>query len=171
MIDVPALKVKFEFAKKSTGVEPLNVNVDDPRLIVRVLLLLEDREVAVTLKLLVVNVPCVTVSVPEDVNASPSVTMIPDPLIVTGPSVLPALVNVPVPLNVVVPVYVTVIPADRVRDPDMVSAGVFVPAHSPVNPVQLMDFATREPLIVHLAAPPLPSFASKNTSSAAVGTA
>ena len=48
--------------------------------------------------------PCVTVIVPEDVNASPSVTVIPDPLIVTGPSVFPALVNVPVPFSVSVPV-------------------------------------------------------------------
>ena len=83
MVDVPALKVKFEFVPKSTGAKPLNVNVDDPRLIVRVLLLLEDRSVAVTLKLLVVKVPCVTVIVPEDVNASPSVTVIPDPFILS----------------------------------------------------------------------------------------
>lgn len=88
---------------KFKGALLLNVTVDDPRLIVRALLLLEDRIVAVTLKLLVVKVPCVTVIVPEDVSASPSVTVIPEPSIVTGPSVLPALVNVPVPFSVIVP--------------------------------------------------------------------
>jgi len=81
--DVPALKVRFVVVVNVSAPVPLNVTVLLPRLIVRVLLLLEDRSVAVTLKLLVVKVPCVTVIVPEDVNASPSVTVIPDPFILS----------------------------------------------------------------------------------------
>jgi hypothetical protein len=103
IVEVPALKVRFVFVPKDIGVVLLNVTVDDPRSIVRVLLLLEDREVAVTLKLLVVKVPWVRVIAPEDVSASPSVTVIPEPSIVTGPSVFPALVSVPVELIVNVP--------------------------------------------------------------------
>lgn len=49
MVDVPALKVKFEFVPKLTGAKPLNVNVLLPRLIVRVLRLSEDMAVAVIL--------------------------------------------------------------------------------------------------------------------------
>ena len=102
--EVPALNVRVAFPfVKSTGLVPLNVTVELPKLIVRVLLLLDDRDVAVTLKLLVVKVPLVTVIEPDDVSASPSVTVIPDPLIVTGPSVLPPLVSVPVAFRVNVP--------------------------------------------------------------------
>jgi len=59
-------------------------------------------------------------------------------------------------------------PASSVREPEIVSAGVEVPARVPVKPVQLMDLATREPEMVQVTAP---LAASKKTSSAAVGTA
>ena len=49
ILEVPALKVKFVFVEVAHGLLPVSVTVDDPRLIVRVLLLLEDRIVAVTL--------------------------------------------------------------------------------------------------------------------------
>ena len=89
----------------------------------------------------------------------------PLPLIVTGPSVLPALVRVPVPFSVSVPLYVTVIPATRVTLPDTVMAAV--PAKVPVNPVQLMDLA---PVLPELMVQVLVELASKKTSSADVGT-
>ena len=69
-VDVPALKVKPVVVAKLTGVPPLNVTVELPRLIVRVLLLLDDRDVAVMLKLLVVKVPLVTVMLLVVVKAS-----------------------------------------------------------------------------------------------------
>ena len=70
MLDVPALKVNPVLVEKTTGVKLLNVTTLLPRLIVRVLLLLDDRDVAVTLKLLVVKVPSVMVSAPLRVSAS-----------------------------------------------------------------------------------------------------
>jgi hypothetical protein len=79
------------------------------------------------------------VSDPEDVSASPNVTVMPAPLTINGPIVFPAVVNVPVPFNVSVPLYVNVIPATSVTLPDTVIAAV--PANVPVNPVQLMDLA------------------------------
>ena len=98
------MNVKFvDVSKPNAGKLPVKEQVLLPRLIVRVLVLLDDRDVAVTLKLLVVKVPWVTVSAPEDVRASPSVTVIPEPLTVTGPIVLPAVVSVPVALSVNVP--------------------------------------------------------------------
>ena len=63
-VDVPALKVRFVFVEKLITVPPLNVTVELPRLIVRVLLLLDDRAVGLTAKLLVVKVPC-------DINRDP----------------------------------------------------------------------------------------------------
>ena len=61
----------------------LNVTVLLPRLIVRVLLLLEDRDDAVTLKLLVVKVPAVRVMIPEQVNVPPRLSVAAAALIVT----------------------------------------------------------------------------------------
>ena len=50
MIDeVPALNVKFVLVVNAIGLVALNVTVELPRLIVRVLLALDDRDVAVTL--------------------------------------------------------------------------------------------------------------------------
>ena len=77
-------------------------------------------------------------------NASPKVAVIPEPLIINGPIVFPAVVKVPVPFNVRVPLYVTVIPATSVTLPDTVMAAL--PANVPVNPVQLMDLAPVLPL-------------------------
>lgn len=59
--DVPALNVRFVEFVNTIGVDALKVTVELPRFIVRVLLLLEISEGEVTLKLLVVNVPKVTV--------------------------------------------------------------------------------------------------------------
>lgn len=108
----------------------------------------------------------VIVIVPEDVSASPNVTVMPDPLIVTGPSVFPAVVNVPVLANVSVPLYVTVIPATSVTLPDTVMAAL--PANVPVNPVQVMDCAPVLP--VEMVTVLAPDSAVKNTASADVGT-
>ena len=84
IVEVPALKVKLMFVEKLTT-EPfaLNVTVLLPRLIVRVLLLLDDRDVAVTLKLLVVKVPWVRVVAPEQVNVPPRLNVAAEALIVT----------------------------------------------------------------------------------------
>ena len=50
IVEVPALKVNPVFVAKLTAVPvPVNVTVELPRLIVRVLLLLDERDVAVTL--------------------------------------------------------------------------------------------------------------------------
>lgn len=64
---------------------------------VRVLLLLEEKEPAVTLKFAAVKVPSVRVSMLDvpNVIASASVTVIPEPLTFTFASVLPTLVIVP----------------------------------------------------------------------------
>jgi hypothetical protein len=98
MLDVPALNVRFVFVMKLTAPDDaLNVTVELPKLIVRVLLLLDDRDVAVTLKLLVVSVPLVTVIEPEDVKASLNVQVAvempvnPKPV---APSVFPEVVIV-----------------------------------------------------------------------------
>ena len=88
--DVPALKVKFVVAPAVKAVALDRVTVLLPRFIALVKEPVVERVAAVILKLFVVNVPCVTSIVPEDVTASPSVTVMPLPLIVTGPSVLPA---------------------------------------------------------------------------------
>ena len=69
--EVPALNVRPVLVPKLTAVPvPLNVTVLLPRLIVRVLVLLDARPVAVTLKLLVFSVPRVTVIELDVVNAS-----------------------------------------------------------------------------------------------------
>ena len=62
IVDVPAFKVRFVLVV-NTGEFDDVVTVLDPRLIVRTLLLLDDKEPAVTLKFLVSNVPLVTVRV------------------------------------------------------------------------------------------------------------
>jgi hypothetical protein len=67
-------------------------------------LLLEEKALAVKLKLLALNVPAVSAAVPLEVKASPRVTVMPTPLTVTAANVLPADVIVPVPLIVIVPV-------------------------------------------------------------------
>lgn len=84
--------------------------------------------------MLVVKVPETTVSVPEDVKASPSVVVVDAPCTVTGPRVLPALVIVPVARNVVVPLCVQVMPETAVRLPDTCKAEL--PVNVPVKPVK-----------------------------------
>ena len=170
--DVPALKVKpvIRVVNQTETPEPLNVTVLLPRLIVRVLLLLDDRDMAVTLLLLVVKVPCVTVTDELDVRASPRVSVIPDPDTSIPQRVCPALVRVPVPLNIKFAVEgrLVVMPATKVALPEIVKLLTPPIERVPVKPVQLSDLATRLPLIVQVTAP---DAASKNTSSAAVGTA
>ena len=71
IVDVPALNVSPVCVEKLiTAPVPVNVTVLLPRLIVRVLLLLDDRDAAVTLKLLVVKVPAERLMSPEHVRAS-----------------------------------------------------------------------------------------------------
>jgi len=83
IVDVPALKVRLVEVLNAIGAEALNVTVLLPRLIVRVLLLLEDRAVALTALLLVVNVPAVKVIAPEQVNVPPRLSVAAAALIVT----------------------------------------------------------------------------------------
>jgi hypothetical protein len=80
--DVPALNVKFVVVNKSATTS-LNVTVLLPRLIVRTLLLLENMDNAVTLKLLVVKIPWVKVITPEQVNVPPRLNVAAEALIVT----------------------------------------------------------------------------------------
>lgn len=143
----------------------LKVKVLEPRLIVLTLEFEDAKVPAVILKLAVVNVPCVTVRDLENrLSASPSVSVMPEPLTVTPLNVLPAVVSVPVPVNVIVPVWVYVIAATSVTLPATVIAAV--PVMVPAKPVQLM-----------LAAPVFPAAIVqvpvdrlvKNTASEAVG--
>jgi hypothetical protein len=117
---------------------------------------------------LVVNVPPrKSKSEPLDnVSAPPRVTVIPEPFTVTGPRVFPAVVNVPVPVIVNPPVYEYVCPATKVTLPATVI--VLLPVNVPVNPVKLIDLIEGRVVTVHVIAP---DAASKNTSSAEVGTA
>ena len=80
---MPALKVKFVITVGAKEAFVVNVTVDDPRLIVRVLELLDDSCVAVTLKLLVVKVPAVSVMAPEHVNVPPRLNVAAAALMVT----------------------------------------------------------------------------------------
>jgi hypothetical protein len=99
-------------------------------------------------------------------KASPNVTVVLAPLTVIDPSVFPAVVSVPVAFIKKVPVYVIVIPALKVILPE--TKRIALPAKVPVNPVQLMDLAPMLP--AEIVQVPL-DVASKNTSSADVGTA
>ena len=84
IVEVPALNVRLVFVPVLTAVAVVvNVTVELPRLIVRVLLLLDESCVAVTLKLLVVKVPVVKVIAPEQVNVPPRLNVAADALIVT----------------------------------------------------------------------------------------
>jgi hypothetical protein len=98
-VEVLGLRVRPVVVAVFHAVAPLPdiVQVPLPIFKVRVLLLLEVKKPAVTLKFAAVNVPSVRVSVLADPNviASASVTVIPEPLIVASPSVLPLLVTVP----------------------------------------------------------------------------
>ena len=81
--------------------------VEDPRLIVLARVPELKNCWQVTEKLLVVKVPLVTVTLRDDVlRASPSVTVMPDPLTIKALKVLPAVVRVAVPVMVTVPVLV-----------------------------------------------------------------
>ena len=105
--DVPALKVRFVPVAKRIPDSEDSVTVLLPSAIVRVFVLDEDKAPAVTVKLAVSKNPCVTVKVLLLMfNASPSVTVMPEPLTVTPLNVLPAVVSVPVPVNITLPVWV-----------------------------------------------------------------
>ena len=80
---MPALKVSPVLVVKLTTIKPVNVSVELPRLIVRVLLLFELSCVAVTLKLFVVKVPWVSVTIEEQVNVPPRLNVAAEALIVT----------------------------------------------------------------------------------------
>jgi hypothetical protein len=103
MFDVPALNVKFEPEGLNGAVLDRTI-VLEPKFIALTITPVETISPAVTLKLAVVNVPCVIVSVLVDMfSASPSVSVIPAPFTVTPLKVLPAVVRVPVPVNDTVP--------------------------------------------------------------------
>jgi hypothetical protein len=165
--EVPALNVKLVDVVNEIGVELERVTVLLPKLIVLATTAEESRLPALTLLLLVVNVPAETVIELATTKGSPSVTVIPVPLTDMPLNVLPAEVIVPVALKVNVLVLLKVIPVTNVTLPDTVIAAL--PAKVPVKPVQVMDLAPVLPVeIVTVFAPEV---ASKNTSSALVGTA
>lgn len=100
------------------------VQVPLPMFKVRVLLLLEEKRPAVTLKFAALKVPCVRVSALEpSVIASASVIVPPALLIVILDNDFPLLVIVPVPTNVKPP-YAEGPVADKVRLPDKVMVGL-----------------------------------------------
>jgi hypothetical protein len=111
--DVPALNVNCAvFVNCIAGARAValeSVNVLLLNSIDFALPLFDKTPFAVTLYPAVSNVPCVTSMYLVDiVIASPSVTVMPEPLIVTPLNVLPAVVSVAVAVNVIVPVWVYV---------------------------------------------------------------
>lgn len=105
--EVPLLKVRLVVCPVSQAVLPDNVTVLLPRVMVLVPMPVDEIVPAVTAKFAVVNVPSATAMVlVEMLSASPSVTVMPEPLIVTPLNVLPAVVSVAVAVNVIVPVWV-----------------------------------------------------------------
>ena len=105
--EVPLLKVRLVVCPVFQAVPPDNVTVLLPRVMVLVPVPVDESNSAVTAKFAVLKVPCVIVNVLEAMfNASPSVTVMPEPLTVTPLNVLPAVVSVAVAVNVIVPVWV-----------------------------------------------------------------
>lgn len=101
IVDVPALNVRFVcVAKFTTPLARLNVTVLLPRLIVRATVLLDVRDAAVTLKLLVVKVPALTLMLPVIVKASDNDTVV-DAVFgfIEQASVFPFVVTFTVPLK------------------------------------------------------------------------
>jgi hypothetical protein len=107
-----------------------------------------------------------TVIEPDDVSASCNVTLefVFDNSIGLF-SVFPLLVKLQVPCNRTMPEYVHVIPAETVRLPFTLTGDV--PARVPVNPVK---FKLKQFAVAEIVQGPVEA-ASKNTSSADVGTA
>ena len=103
--EVPALKVRFVVVEVFQAVPAADrATVLLPSVMVLTLELVEERLMPVTLKFAVSNVPCVTVSVLVPIfNASPSVSVMPEPLTVTPLNALPAVISVPVSVIVIVP--------------------------------------------------------------------
>jgi hypothetical protein len=172
MLDVPALKVRPVIVEKLIPLKLDNVTVLLPRLIVRVLVLLDDRDDAVTLKLLVVKVPAVTVSAPVTTKASCKVKVAvdapPEPVASCPGIVFPAVVIEIAPDEAFMPnvdVAVNVMLAERVKLPAMLM--LLEPAKVPVKPVKLRLLTFAVAVIVQVTTP---DAASKNTSSELVGT-
>jgi hypothetical protein len=87
IVEVPAVKVSPVEVVRLTGVAPLNVTVDDPRLILRVLVLDEIKLAAVIAKLAVEKLPFVAVMLVVTVKALPNVHPPPTPSNTTDPAV------------------------------------------------------------------------------------
>ncbi len=145
---------------------PATVMLPVPKASLLVFELLLEKIFVVSVKLLRLIVPCVSVTdLGVLVSASPKVTVMPEPFTVTLLKVLPAVVIVPVPVRVMLPVWLYVIAETSVTLPATVIAAV--PVRVPANPVQLM---LRAPVLpVAIVQVPLDE-PSKNTSSAVVGT-
>jgi hypothetical protein len=126
---VLALNVKFVTVVKSRAVVALKVNVLEPRVIVLVFELVDNKAVAVTLKLPVLKVPLVTVTLPEQDNALPRVQPPPTPLKTTETKSEVPLVVIVFPVVVELKVIVFVpeldqtVPAKRVIDPAIFIVG------------------------------------------------
>lgn len=164
--EVPALNESPVLVEKFIPVPfMLNVTVELPRLIVRVLLVVDNRDEAVTLKLLVLKVPAKRLIAPETVKASAKSKTSPVPENVNNPNDFPLLVMVAGSAIVTVPVWVKVMPTDKVTLPFIVILAD--PVNVPVNPVQLILLApVLPPEIVQVPVERL----VKNTSSTLVGT-
>ena len=109
IVEVPAVSVKFVAVVNTIGVDPLKVIADDPKLMLRVFELLDNKLAAVTAKFAVAKEPLVTVMFVVTVKALPNVQPPPTPSKTIEPpvKVTPLVVMVlpvVVAANVIVPV-------------------------------------------------------------------
>lgn len=132
-----------------------------PKLMVRLLAVLDSKTLVVMEYPFVVNVPAFILRFPLLWKASAREVV--DPTATAPPKVFPALVMVQVPEIVTVPVCANVIPAAKVMLPKLVNTPD--PVIDPVNPVQ---FKLLQVALVIVQVPV--EAASKKTSSALVGT-
>lgn len=137
-VEVPALNVRFVLVPKVRGVSPVSVTLELPRLIVLVLVLLEDSLSDVKLKLLVVSVPVANVNVPEVEKAAPRLSVMFTLSKLTPFTVTALFVNVIVPL----PEFASMI--TRSRDPGTLA---------PPAPPEVVDQFAVLPLL-HVPVPP-----------------
>jgi len=156
---------------------PVQVIFPVPNAIVLVLELLETKSLVVSVKLFKSRVPLVNVVVIVVVSADPKVHPPPTPLNVTAPPNETPLVVIVLPvvvaLNVVVPVYVRVkFVAWKVKLPLTVKPTVPAKVITPSSPEAVKLLQTGVTVAIVTVNMPVPTLelASKNTSSAAVGT-
>lgn len=137
--EVPQLNVKLVGTVKSMGGELLNVHVLLPRLIARTPVPVDDKELALTALLLVVNVPAETVRAPVMVKVLPKLNVAPVAVIVIEITVIATevvIVGVPVSIKTVSALVGTEAPP---VPPDVADQLVVVEAsHVPDPPTQYL---------------------------------